>query len=407
MERPGELELRRYLRSQRQLAARLLEAETVDEVASDFLFTVANLLRWDAGALWEAGQDEPLLRFVSGWSVSDLDAEPLWRHSRELIVQRGKGLPGKAWETGGIAWAPDFTRSPLYPRGKTAAELGLTAALAIPLPVGPPEGVLAVAEFHARSFSPPSEELLALLSGFGDQLATFISRRRDQAYAGLARNHLSQVVSGTQDAVLSKDTDGVITSWNPAAERLYGYGAEEAIGQHVSFLMPDELKHEEKDILDRVVRRGEALQTYETERIRKDGSRLDVSLTVSRIEDPVLGVVGASVVARDITGEIRRRRAQAFLAGASRDFDSSLDPNETARNIVHAAVPDLAEVCVIDLVRKDGRLGDSVAAATVPRLAATLEEIRRRHAARSRRRSPGADRAARGPGDDLARPESA
>ncbi len=74
MDRPGELELRRYLRSQRQLAARLLEGETLDEVAADFLFTVANLLRWDAGALWEAGEGEPMLRFVSGWSVADLDA---------------------------------------------------------------------------------------------------------------------------------------------------------------------------------------------------------------------------------------------------------------------------------------------------------------------------------------------
>jgi serine phosphatase RsbU (regulator of sigma subunit) len=83
------------------------------------------------------------------------------------------------------------------------------------------------------------------------------------------------------------------------------------------------------------------------------------------------------VVARDITDEVRRRRAQSFLAGASRDFDSSLDPAETARKIVHSAIPELAEVCVIDLLREDGRLGDSVVAAAVPRHAATLEEIRR------------------------------
>ncbi|MBK5219122.1 MAG: SpoIIE family protein phosphatase [Thermoleophilia bacterium] len=376
MERPGELELRRYLRSQRQLAARLLEAETLDEVASDFLFTVAHLLRWDAGALWEAGEGEPILRFVSGWSVADLDAEPLWHHSRELLVESGKGLPGRAWAEGEIAWAPDFTRSPLYPRGPTAGELGLSAALAIPVPVGRPEGVLAVAEFHARAFSPPSEELLALLGAFSDQLATFIARRRERGRAERARNHLAQVVRGTQDAVISKDLEGVITSWNPAAERLYGYSAEEAIGRHIAFVMPDELKHEEREILDRV-RRGEDLKTYETQRIRKDGAGIDVSLTVSRIKDPALGVIGASVVARDITTEVRRRRAQAFLAGASRDFDSSLDPAETARNIVHSAIPDLAEVCVIDFVRKDGWLGDSVVAAAEPRVAATLEELRR------------------------------
>jgi PAS domain S-box-containing protein len=376
VEQPGELELRRYLRSQRQLAARLLEAETLDEVAGDFLFTVGHLLRWDAGALWEAGEGEPILRFVAGWSVADLDAEPLWHHSRELIVESGKGLPGRAWAEGEIAWAPDFTRSPLYPRGTTAGELGLTAALAIPVPVGRPEGVLAVAEFHARAFSPPSEELLALLGAFSDQLATFTARRRERGRAERAQNHLAQVVSGTQDAVFSKDLDGVISSWNPAAERLYGYIADEAIGRHVAFLMPDELKHEEREILERI-RRGERLETYETQRIRKDGARIDVSLTVSPIEDPALGKVGASVVARDITADVRQRRAQVFLAGASRDFDSSLDPAETARNIVHAAIPDLAEVCVIDFVRKDGWLGDSVVAAREPRVAATLEEIRR------------------------------
>lgn len=377
MERPGELELRRYLRSQRQLAARLLEAETLDEVAADFLFTVANLLRWDAGALWEAGDGEPLLRFVAGWGAAGFDAEPLWHHSRELIVESGQGLPGRAWAKGEVAWAPDFTRNPAYPRGETAAELGLSAALAIPVPVGRPEDVLAVAEFHARSFSPPSEELLALFGAFSDQLATFIARRRERARAERARSHLAQVVAGTQDAVLSKDLDGVITSWNPAAEELYGYSAEEAIGRNIAFLMPDERKHEEREILDRV-RRGESLRTYETRRIRKDGGGIDVSLTVSQITDPALGVVGASVVARDITAALRQRRAQAFLAGASRDFDSSLDPAETSRNIVHAAIPDLAEVCVIDFLRDDGWLGDSVVAATEPRVAATLEEIRHR-----------------------------
>ncbi|MFN8163175.1 MAG: SpoIIE family protein phosphatase [Solirubrobacterales bacterium] len=189
-------------------------------------------------------------------------------------------------------------------------------------------------------------------------------------------SHFAAVVRGTQDAVLSKDLDGVITSWNPAAERLYGYSAEEAIGRHVSFLMPDDRKHEERQILDRVSR-GETLGTYETERIRKDGALIEVSLTISRIESPELGLVGASVIARDITAEQRRRRAQDFLVAASRELDASLDPIETARNIVRTAVPELAEVCVIDLVRADGRLGDSVVAAADRGVAERLEGVRR------------------------------
>jgi PAS domain S-box-containing protein len=187
---------------------------------------------------------------------------------------------------------------------------------------------------------------------------------------------LADVVRSTQDAVLSKDLEGIVTSWNPAAERLYGYSAEEAIGQHISFLIPSDHRDEEKTILQRI-RASERLETYETERIRKDGARIDVSLTISPLENPERGVVGASVIARDITAQRRRRRAQEFLVAASRTLDASLDPTETARTIVATAVPELAELCVIDLVREDGRLGDSIVAGADPAAAARLERIRR------------------------------
>lgn len=189
------------------------------------------------------------------------------------------------------------------------------------------------------------------------------------------RAHMELVVAGTQDAVFSKDLDAIVTTWNPAAERLYGYTAEEAIGRHVSFLMPDNLKHEANAILARV-RRGERLETYETHRLRKDGSEIDVSLTISPIGSAA-GLSGASVIARDITDERRRGRGREFLIAATRDLDASLDPTETARNIVAKAVPDLAELCVIDFIREDGRIGDSVAASAIPGVAERLERVRR------------------------------
>ena len=194
--------------------------------------------------------------------------------------------------------------------------------------------------------------------------------------ADRVRAHMEQVVLGSRDAVYSKDLQGVVTTWNPAAERLYGYSAEEAVGRHVSFLMPDELKHEAVDIIARV-RQGEHLGTHETRRVRKDGTVLDVALTISPIGSESGYLYGASVIARDITSERRRRTARDFLIAATRDLDASLDPEETARNIVAKAVPELAEVCVIDFVRPDGRIGDSVAAAAIPGAAERLEGIRR------------------------------
>ncbi len=380
MPEPQELVLWRYLRSQRELAARLIEGDSLEQVAPRFIEIVANLLRWEAGAIWEVVDDSQPLRLVSGWSVPDLDARPLWRRSRELSFRRGTGLPGDAWDTGQIALAPNYRDYPTTaPRYQVSAELGLEAALAIPVPIGPPESVLAVAEFHTLSFEAQSEELMALLAGFADQLGTFIARRRAEAKSAEAerfRQHLAEVVRGTQDAVLSKDLDGIVTTWNPAAVRLYGYSAEEAIGRHVSFIVPADRKDEEKTILDRV-KRGERLDTYETERLRSDGARISVSLTVSPIRSPMRGLIGASVVARDITGEVRRRRAQEFLVAASRLLDTSLDPEETARTIVNTAVPELAELCLIDFRRPDGWYGDSTVGGANPEMAARLERIRR------------------------------
>lgn len=191
-----------------------------------------------------------------------------------------------------------------------------------------------------------------------------------------SRAHMEQVVAGTRDAVLSKDLDGIVTTWNPAAERLYGYSATEAIGRHVSFLIPDELQSDVQKILA-TVRQGEAIDTYETRRVRKDGTVVDVALTISPIGNSARGLYGASVVARDITDERRRRHAREFLIAATRDLDASLDPTETAANIVRKAVPELAEVCIIDFIRADGRLGDSVAASAIPGAAETLERLRR------------------------------
>jgi PAS domain S-box-containing protein len=342
MQGPQELELWRYLESQRQLAARLIEGDSLDQVAPQFLEIVADLLDWKAGALWEViGRDEPL-RLVHGQGTEELDTN----------------LAAEARQSGAIALAP--------------------AALAIPIPTGAPENVLAVAEFNAPSFDSKSKELMGLLGGFADQLGTFIARRRAEARSAEAdrfRNHLAEVVRGTQDAVLSKDLNAIVTSWNPAAARLYGYSAEEAIGRHISFLVPPDRENEEMRILERV-KRGESLETYETERIRADGTRIAVSLTVSPIRSQARGLVGASVVARDITAEVRRRRAQDFLVAASRLLDSSLDPVETARTIVSTAVPELADLCLIDFRRADGWLGDTVVAGADPEMATRLERIR-------------------------------
>jgi PAS domain S-box-containing protein/putative nucleotidyltransferase with HDIG domain len=114
------------------------------------------------------------------------------------------------------------------------------------------------------------------------------------------RMHLVSIVEASDDAIIGKTLDGLITSWNSGAQRLYGYSAEEAIGQPVSMLIPADRSDELPEILTRLMD-GESVEHYETVRVRKDGVHLDVSITVSPIKDASGQVVGASSIGRDIT----------------------------------------------------------------------------------------------------------
>ncbi|WP_258590104.1 PAS domain S-box protein [Mesorhizobium sp. AR07] len=122
----------------------------------------------------------------------------------------------------------------------------------------------------------------------------------DRQRAEEVRQHLSEIVESSFDAIVSKDLNAIIKSWNHGAERLFGYTADEAIGRPVTMLIPDNLQDEEPRILERI-RRGERVETYETISQRKDGSLVPVSLTVSPMRNATGRIIGASKIARDIT----------------------------------------------------------------------------------------------------------
>lgn len=126
----------------------------------------------------------------------------------------------------------------------------------------------------------------------------------DQKRRGSADLLLAAIVNSSDDAIVSKNLDGIITSWNAGAERIFGYVAEEMIGQSVLKLVPTDRKEEEPKILQRL-RRSERVDHFETVRVRKDGQHIDVSLTISPVKDATGKVVGASKIARDIT-ELKR-----------------------------------------------------------------------------------------------------
>jgi PAS domain S-box-containing protein len=136
---------------------------------------------------------------------------------------------------------------------------------------------------------------------------------------------LAAIVDSSDDAIVSKTLEGVITSWNAGAERLFGYTAEEAIGQNISMIIPPERRGEETSILARLGR-GERIDHFDTIRLRKDGSKHEISLTISPVRDASGKIIGASKVARDIAG---RKRVERELYESEQRFRTLADALDT------------------------------------------------------------------------------
>ena len=124
---------------------------------------------------------------------------------------------------------------------------------------------------------------------------------------------LASIVESSDDAIVSKDLDGIITSWNEGAERIFGFSAREAIGQPITIVIPQDRQSEEREILTRI-RRGERIDHFETVRQRKNGALIVISLTVSPVKDADGRIVGASKIARDITEQKRNQELITKLA---------------------------------------------------------------------------------------------
>ena len=145
----------------------------------------------------------------------------------------------------------------------------------------------------------------------------------NQKIAEEQQARLAAIVQSTDDAIISKNLDGFITSWNAAAERLYGYKAEEIIGQHITKLIPQERLNEEDEIITRI-KKGEPIEHYVTQRLTKEKKLVDVSLTVSPVKDPKGRIIGASKIARDIGMQKLAEEQQARLAAIVQSTDDAI-----------------------------------------------------------------------------------
>jgi PAS domain S-box-containing protein len=285
-------------------------------------------------------------------------------------VRPGSGSTcGVALATGNRSIVPDIELSDFMAGSEdleTYRQTGIRAVQSTPL-VSRDGHLLGMISTHWRNPHQPSERDFRLLDVLARQAADLIERKQAEHTA----QRLVAIVDSSQDAIVSKDLHGVITTWNRGAELLFGYTAEEMIGKPITTLIPADRHNEEVGILERI-RRGERVDPYETVRQRKDGSLVDISLTVSPVKDAAGKVVGASKIARDIsekkqalarqellTLEIQHRTKNLFavvLAIVSRSF-AGKHTVEDAKTAVVSRLESLGQTHVM-LIDKEWQCAD-------------------------------------------------
>jgi PAS domain S-box-containing protein len=230
-----------------------------------------------AAELWGVRPELGKSEFCGSWKLYWPDGTPLPHHECPMALALKEKRPIRGMEA--VAERPDGTRVPFIP---------------YPTPLFDASGALIGAVNTLVDITERYEAELHI-------------RESEARYRDLAA-----IVEFSEDAVLTKDLNGFITSWNDGARRLFGYDADEVIGKSVTVLIPAERHDEEPTILDRI-RRGERIDHYETIRRRKDGSIVDISLTVSPVRNPEGKIVGASKIARNITERRRAEEQQRLL----------------------------------------------------------------------------------------------
>jgi hypothetical protein len=186
--------------------------------------------------------------------------------------------------------------------------------------------------------------------------------RKTAEQLGEYRTRLASIIDSSEDAILSKDLSGIITSWNRGAEHIYGYTPEEVVGKHISLLTPSDRPDEISEILNKIAR-GESTEHYESVRVTKDGRHLNVSISVSPLRDATGEIVGASAIARDITAQKRAegqlRQSQKMEAigrlagGVAHDFNNVLAIINACREFLRDRIDAASESSLyVDNIKK-------------------------------------------------------
>jgi PAS domain S-box-containing protein/diguanylate cyclase (GGDEF)-like protein len=305
-----------YLGLLERAASASNEQPTFFDAAAVVLREVCSFTGWPAGHLCVVEPPEPQSVVPTGvWHLDDPDRfDALRRVTDVTSFSLGEGLPGRVAANGRPAWITDVSCDDNFPRSAMVPDLGVGAAFAFPVLVGPE--VVAVLEFFTEDLSEPNQALLDVLAAVGGQLARVVERDRAHAALRQSEERFRALAQSAPDAIVTADRRGVVTSWNEGAQRMFGWSEAEIVGQPLTVLMPERLRAAHLAGLERYLataRRTVIGRTVELAAERRDGSEFPVELSLSTWT----------------TGEGR------FFTGIIRDISERKHAEEERRSLAH------------------------------------------------------------------------
>jgi len=193
-----------------------------------------------------------------------------------------------------------------------------------------------------------------------------------------AQERLAAIVENSQDAIISQDLEGKILSWNQGAENLFGFAAEEAIGRQVEIIVPPDMRAEHQQSMQ-ALRQGEPVQHSDTYRLRKDGTRLEVSSRISPIRGPENEVIGASKTSHDISAQKRNERVLRLFSDAGTVLSALSEERSMLQRVARLSVPLFADWCVVSLIDPHGGIQIAGCAHADEKVQPLLEKLLDKH----------------------------
>jgi PAS domain S-box-containing protein len=362
-------------RVEHEVARILAETERPVEVYAAALDAIGWSLGWELGNVWEVGPGDERLRCVVTWHAG-LAAPEFQQLSNSIALEPGEGLPGRVLATGEPAWIVDAPADSNFPRAHAARQSGLHAAFGFPLRSA--RGIVGVMELFSRELREPDEQLLETMRVLGSQVGQFVARRQAEAEVRASESRLQAMLEAALDAVVTMDHRGRVLGWNHAAEAIFGFTANEAIGAEMAeLIVPDSLREAHRRGLARFIETETPVvldRRLELTGRRKDGTELPVELTITRIALP--GAATFTGYLRDITE--RKQAEEALRASRARLVEvADAERRRIQRNLHDGAQQRLTSVLLsLGRVRETPDGHDGLLDQAIDELAAGLQELR-------------------------------